>query len=370
MMRIIVQNPVFFSLLMGFTLIGPSQGFDSSSPNFKNQTLNGPVSTETTEEARTPVPNPGPKSVSKLQLHGIVAPGTPGHMLSPAIVVGQTAQQLGAPLSRGSSPQRTFFIILIGAASTLGYGYLWVKSRRNAGNPETMALVAHELKSPLTAIESYLELMEHESSQPSSSKELRHWLEDIRQMKDTAAHLRQTIADLLEMTQIESGKMKLVLRSVDVGVLAREVTDAFRAKSDRSALKVALQIQPDLPRVTADPDRVRQVFNNLLSNAIKFTPSGGRVDISIRSDPGSGKDFRVHCTVRDTGVGMNPKEQKKLFGKFVRLKPSVSGEEGTGLGLYITKAIIEAHHGQIWSESEVGKGSSFHFYLSNSHNDT
>ncbi|MBI3548154.1 MAG: HAMP domain-containing histidine kinase [Elusimicrobia bacterium] len=334
----------------------PASAFESSSPNFRNET----VTVVSVQESTAPVK----KTAAQPALPPSRPPARPaaGARANSAATATEPAAMPPAPVPPppAPSPRAGRLAWALGAAVLALSGVVgWLALRaRPSSDSERMAMVAHELKSPLSAIESYLDLMAHEGAKPGSTQQARAWLEDVHQMKSTAAHLRLTIADLLEMTQIESGKMKLAVRPTDLAALARDVGDAYKAQFAASKLSFKLVAASGLPKAAADPDRIRQVINNLLSNAIKFTPEKGPIAMTVRLIDGE-----LRCSVRDSGAGMSAAESKKLFGKFVRLRPSVSGQEGTGLGLFISKAIVEAHRGRIWCESEPGKGSEFHFTL-------
>jgi signal transduction histidine kinase len=243
----------------------------------------------------------------------------------------------------------------LGAGLIFGAAVL-VRSReadreRSAG--ETLALAAHELKSPLSAIESYLDLMALDA--PQDARGVRLWLEDVRRMKSTASHLRRTIGDILEMTRIEDGRLKLSPRRLPLGPILAEAAEDYGAFARERGVSVAVSADPGLPDAAVDPDRLRQVLHNLLGNALKFTPAGRGVRLRARAE-GS----RLSVEVSDEGVGVPPPMREKLFGKFSRLAPSLDGTEGTGLGLYISRRLVEAQGGKLtYSPGPDGHGSLF-----------
>jgi signal transduction histidine kinase len=175
------------------------------------------------------------------------------------------------------------------------------KQRR--ADDETIALAAHELQSPLAAIESYLELMSSES--PEGTKDMRLWLEDVRHMKSTTSHLRRTIGDILDMTRVEDGRMKLTLRPVDANALITEAVAAFGAHAKARRIALQSSVPAGLGPVLADPDRVRQVLDNLIGNALKHTPSERTVTVVARA-AGS----RLTLAVEDEGAGRARRARK------------------------------------------------------------
>ncbi len=218
--------------------------------------------------------------------------------------------------------------------------------------------VTHELKSPLAAIDSYLSLILHESKAP---RDVSRWVEDISFIRGHTARLSRFVTDLLDLAKIEKGAFTLQKGSVELRPLADEVLRLLSplAESNRVALD-ASELSRELPRVLADPERVRQVLTNLVSNALKFTPAGGRV--SLTAEAAAVLTIRVS----DNGIGIAAKDLARLFQKFEQVKEArgaARGPKGTGLGLAICRAIVEGHGGRIWAESEPGRGSSFCFTL-------
>ncbi|MBI5883155.1 MAG: HAMP domain-containing histidine kinase [Elusimicrobia bacterium] len=219
--------------------------------------------------------------------------------------------------------------------------------------------VTHELKSPLAAIDSTLELILHESKKERDPSK---WLEDVAAIRNHTGRLSRFVTDLLDLAKIEKGAFSIQRADLDVAETAREVTAFLSPLADKNG--VSLRGPKDgagLPRAFADSERVRQVFINLVSNALKFTPKGGTVSVEIAKS-----DNRLLCSVSDTGIGIKPEDLGRIFDKFEQVREARSaaqGPKGTGLGLSICKAIVEAHDGRIWAESEPGKGSKFCFTL-------
>jgi PAS domain S-box-containing protein len=213
---------------------------------------------------------------------------------------------------------------------------------------EFVALVSHELRTPLTAIQGYTELV-LDGTAGEVNEEQRAMLGAIDR---SSARLFRLINDLLFVAQVNAGKLSVAIDDVDLAAVAREAIEDALPRA--AAAEVTLELECELtPTVQADRVRMGQVFDNLISNAIKFTPPGGRVGLTI-----SMLGDEAIIVVTDSGMGMSPEDQQRLFTRFFRTKTAAK-IQGTGLGLSITKAIIDAHHGSISVESQVGHGTSF-----------
>jgi len=218
-----------------------------------------------------------------------------------------------------------------------------------------LANMSHELRTPLNAIIGFSELLEQEIFGALASKQKDY----VQNVLTGGRHLLSLINDILDLSKVEAGKMEL---RCEWTALA-SVIDAVQAVVEPLAVKrgvtLAFAVPGDLPDLYVDPIRIKQVLYNLLSNGIKFTPAGGTVELHARPD---GKMLRVD--VRDTGVGIRPEDLPRLFREFEQLEPVLGDKpEGTGLGLALTKRLIELHGGNVWAESEVGKGSTFSVVL-------
>jgi signal transduction histidine kinase len=166
------------------------------------------------------------------------------------------------------------------------------------------------------------------------------------------------IDNLLELSRWQSHRLELQSNPVDIGSELRKVVDCSSKKSDKHRL--IADISTGLPAVNADPTRIERVLDNLIDNAIKYSPDGGEVTVSVRQ-----KGDCILIGVRDQGIGIAPGDAERLFKPFSRLETAVSGSaiQGIGLGLVVCKHLVEAHGGNIWVESNRGKGSSFYFTL-------
>jgi signal transduction histidine kinase len=182
-------------------------------------------------------------------------------------------------------------------------------------------------------------------------------LANVNDVLRAGEHLLSLINDVLDLAKIEAGKMELELSRVAIPEVLRSAVSMHSERASRGGIELALTTEPEEITVTADERRVRQVVFNLLSNAIKFTPEGGRVDISAGSEDGY-----VAIAVADTGPGIPAGELETIFEEF---EQSGDGKnvEGTGLGLPLSRKLVELHGGRLWVESEVGRGSTFRFTL-------
>ncbi len=218
--------------------------------------------------------------------------------------------------------------------------------------------ISHELRTPLNSIIGFTDLLLTQDLGPSLSDQQRDFLETVAR---NGRHLLELINELLDLQRIAAGRMELKPEAVDLAALLTETTGSVDAQVQKH--RHALVITPLAAglRVQADRGRVRQVLLNLLSNAIKFTPDGGRITVAAGPVNG-GSEVRVAVT--DTGIGIATEDQSKLFQEFSQLDASASRKyEGTGLGLALSRRLIELHGGAIGVESEMGKGSTFWFTL-------
>lgn len=236
-----------------------------------------------------------------------------------------------------------------------------------------VSAVTHELKSPLSVIDSYLDLAQSEAASGLRDEAaFKKWAEDISYAKQNVKRLYNFIGTVLDAAKVEKGKFEIKPAPFDFAELAGEVVKFFSVKA--AELRVVLAAGPDLPAavINADKERLRQVLANLVSNALRFTPAGGRVlvEIGLACGPGPARPPApgkyLHVSVKDTGVGIPSAALPRLFGKFEQVKETrgvARGDKGTGLGLYVSKAIVEGHGGKIWAESAKDGGSVFHFTL-------
>jgi len=216
-----------------------------------------------------------------------------------------------------------------------------------------LSTMSHELRTPLNAILGFSELLCDECYGPLSERQRRY----VEHIHTGGRHLLKLINEILDLSKIEAGRLDLAIESVRTDTAFGVVLDSMRPLADAKSQTLSHHTEGDLT-VRADSTRLRQVLMNLVGNAIKFTPQGGRIEVAARQVEG-----RVRIEVRDTGQGIPPEEQKRIFEAFYRLQKSGEPAEGTGLGLAISKRIIELHGGQLGLESQPGQGSCFYFSL-------
>jgi len=219
---------------------------------------------------------------------------------------------------------------------------------------EFISIVSHELRTPMTAVYGFAELLLLRGKTLPADQH--GWVETIHK---EAKRLTDIVEDLLNVSRIEGGRLSLNLGPVSVRPLLEEVMKKLLPGNPRHS--IALDPQEGLPDVSADRDQLEQVIMNLLHNALKYSPAGGEVLVHARTEaPGDG----VVISVTDKGIGIPEEEMPKLFGRFHRVQqPETSGIRGTGLGLYISKSLVEKMGGKIWAESRLGKGSTFYVRL-------
>lgn len=229
--------------------------------------------------------------------------------------------------------------------------------RANRAKDQFLASVSHELRTPLNSIIGFSDLLLTQETGPLSDQQ-RDFLETVTR---NGRHLLQLINELLDLARIAAGRLQIAAEPLDLEPVLREAVDSVRAQAEDRKQALVLEPPPEPLTVSADRVRLRQVLLNLLSNAIKFTPDGGRITVSARTADG-GADVRVAVT--DTGIGIAPADQARLFHEFVQLDASAGRRyEGTGLGLALSKRLIELHGGTIGVQSTLGRGSTFWFTL-------
>lgn len=215
---------------------------------------------------------------------------------------------------------------------------------------EFLGIVAHDLRSPLSNIVTSAEIV---VAEPDMSRE--QVAEFLRIISSSARHMIHLVENLMDLNAIEQGRMKLELGPCELGELVRGVAANYdaKAKAKRQELKFVEEHGPLV--ALADQHSAIQIFDNLLSNAIKYSPAGKRIDIRLLR-----RESMIRCEVQDQGPGLDKDDLQKMFGKFARLSAQpTGGEPSTGLGLSIVKRMVEAAGGNVWCESEPGKGSTF-----------
>ena len=221
---------------------------------------------------------------------------------------------------------------------------------------EFVSMLAHELKGPMTAIKGFGDILE--SRWQTLSDERRN--ETLKIISKETERLSRLVNDLLDISRLEAGTLRYDFQPVDL----REMVDGIVETHPSLTLshRIEARLDEKLPLVAGDPDRIRQVFINLLTNAVRYSPDDTSIDVSTEVVEDQTPPF-VIVSVRDEGIGIAPEHKTRVFEKFAMLPKPAWITKGTGLGLYITKGIVEAHGGRLWVESEPGKGSTFFFTL-------
>jgi signal transduction histidine kinase len=211
------------------------------------------------------------------------------------------------------------------------------------------------MKTPLTSIQGFAQAILDDTA---GTPEARKQAAQIIYAESTRMH-RMSL-DLLELARLEAGTADLNMSPVDIGALLRGVVEKFLPQAQKASVALRVNISDDLPFITADGDRLAQVFTNLVDNALKFTPASGRVTLSAKK-----AGAEVELSVADTGIGVASEALPRLFERFYQADSSRAGGEGhsAGLGLAIVKEIIQAHGGKIGVRSQVGHGTIFTIQL-------
>lgn len=249
-------------------------------------------------------------------------------------------------------------LVLSGVKTDYGPVYtfrsLTADEAADARRREFLTTVTHELKSPLASIYSAAIALRREDFElaPEAREKL------LTVIAGEAARLRRAVNDILSVGRLESGKLRLLIERCDAEAIARDVVGSASLTLP-SSTRVELAASDRLPQVAADSDGLRHVLVNLLENAVKYSPEGGSIVVKLDV-----VDDRIRFSVRDEGIGIPAEEQPRVFEKFYRLESLRTARiEGTGLGLYITRELLERMDGRIWISSQEGAGSTFFFDL-------
>jgi two-component system NtrC family sensor kinase len=212
---------------------------------------------------------------------------------------------------------------------------------------EFVSVVSHDLRSPLTSILGYVQLLERAGPLNDMQKEF------VSRVQGSVANITSLIGDLLDLGRLEAG-LDLTLAPCLPDEILLELVEELQPNLQTKQLKLNLDMPEESVAVIGDRNRLHQAFGNLLSNAIKYTPEGGRIGLRAMA-----QDGQIIIQVSDTGVGISPADQPYIFDKFFRAENVSDTHEGTGLGLSIVKSVVERHHGRVWVTSELGKGTTF-----------
>ncbi len=227
----------------------------------------------------------------------------------------------------------------------------------NQTKSEFLAKMSHELRTPLNSIIGFSEMLDDQTFGPLNEKQRRY----IDNVLSSGRQLLNLINDILDLSKVEAGRMELTPSAIDVASALEDARTRMEAVARQKGHTITVETEAELPSVTADPGKFRQIMDNLVSNAVKFTPNGGQIRIAARRAPaGDG----VEIVVTDTGIGIKSEDQGRIFLEFEQLDNAyVREQQGTGLGLALTRKLVELHGGRIGVESQPGQGSTFRFVL-------
>jgi signal transduction histidine kinase len=240
------------------------------------------------------------------------------------------------------------------AAVAIENARLYEKVRQaNEAKTEFVSFIAHELRTPMTSIRGYADMLSREMVGGLNTRQLQF----VRIINSNVTRMQILVSDLQDVSRIETGKMRMEIMPTPFGGALENALEVTQAQIEARSQKLRVEVEDGLPKVRADPTRLTQILINLLSNANKYTPEEGSIQVRAWAN---GK--YVSCAVSDTGIGISPEDQARLFSKFFRSEnAAVRGMPGTGLGLCIVKSLVELQGGEIEVESELGAGSTFTF---------
>lgn len=225
----------------------------------------------------------------------------------------------------------------------------------NQAKTEFIAMAAHELRNPLSQIATTNVLFSRVGPLNDRQAQL------LEKVNFSLERMKALIVDLDDISRLESGNMLMELYPFNLRELIFKIAESLQHDVANRRHTLTLNVPPDLPLVCADRKRMIQVLTNLMGNALKYTPDGGQITVTAVHQ---NHQKTVHVTIQDTGLGIQADEQKQIFTKFFRSGDTeVRARPGTGLGLYITKSLVEMQNGRIWFDSKYGQGTQFHFTL-------
>ncbi|OGZ28166.1 MAG: hypothetical protein A2562_02975 [Candidatus Nealsonbacteria bacterium RIFOXYD1_FULL_39_11] len=246
------------------------------------------------------------------------------------------------------------FLFILSFTITRSFEKLAEASRMKS---EFINIVSHQLRSPLTNIKWSFEILSSDEFEVPESKQEEYFIN----VKDNIARMVELIDDLLIVSKIEQGQFPIRKQEIVFEDLVKEQVLRFKVFAEASHINLKMCYEKGLPHVMADPSLIKLVVENLIDNAIRYTKGNGSVDLDIKKN----SKGEILFSIKDSGVGIPLKDQKYIFQKFFRAENALKERtRGSGLGLYVTRSIIEKTGGRIWFKSEEGKGTTFFFTLS------
>jgi signal transduction histidine kinase len=218
-----------------------------------------------------------------------------------------------------------------------------------------VSVVYHELSTPMTSIRGYTDLLLEEKAGPLGPKQRRY----LGTIRNNVHRLARLVADLSDLSRIAEGRLTIHPKPVDLREAVEETVGLLSGVIEDKGLQVKAELAPEAEHVLGDAQRVAQILTNLVGNACRYTPAGGQIEISSHQ-----ADGRVEITIQDTGIGIGQEDLEYIFDRFFRSDdPLVQEQPGMGLGLAITRSLVELHGSELWVSSQIGKGSTFGFHL-------
>jgi len=249
-----------------------------------------------------------------------------------------------------AAPIRTADGALLGAVAA--FRDITAQHELEEQREDMLRAISHDLRNPLSAVLGQAQLLERRLEKAGLERERTN----VEAIITSARRMNAMIQDLVDAARLESRQLRLNLQPVDLRTFVPDLLQ--RLEPVMETRRVRVQIPEGLPPVRADPDRLERILSNLLSNALKFSPPGSEVTVSAQQ-----RGDEIVTSVSDHGPGIPPEDIPKLFQRYARTTVGEARRDGLGLGLYITRGLVEAHGGRIWVESQVGIGSTFSFSL-------